>query len=128
MDEVWLIFPFYGSNCYACHELLLSGVDLNCTSSFFSQKPNTFLDGATALIVAANEHANNFIFEFAHQLDFFRTNNNMETALHRYKPYMTSLSSACWSNNYEIVQFMVERGFPVDNGNITGLTPCRIVI
>ena len=79
------IYYFYSSDLECVTKAIRSGIDINCTSAFFSQHSLNYMDGATALIIAANDHAN----DVAHYLidsgvDVFCTNSNGDTALHRY--------------------------------------------
>lgn len=71
------------SNLVMVETLLKEKVNKDCTSSYFSQKANTYLDGATPVIAAVNDHANNTAKGFIGIADLSITNANYENALHR---------------------------------------------
>lgn len=92
------------------------GIDLNTTSDFFSQRANSYMDGATALILAANDHANQVLEYLIDQhADVMCVNTGGENALHR----------ACWGNNEDVVDMLMTYGIPVDLANNVEMTPCR---
>ena len=96
------------------NQFLTAGCDVNCTSDFFSQVDCDYLDGATALIIAATHHANKLVsFLLENGADVTLTNRNGDSALHR----------ACWSGNLEALQKLVEYGAMVDRPNFNGMTP-----
>ena len=103
------------SNISLLDQYLTAGCDINCTSDFFSQVDGDYLDGATALIIAATHHANELVNHLLQNgADVTLTNRNGDSALHR----------ACWSGDLEILQKLVEYGALIDGPNYNGLTPC----
>ena len=91
-------------------------MDINTTSEFFSQRECSYLDTATALIIAANDHANTVLEYLIEQgADVMCVNANGETALHR----------ACWSDNASVVELLITYGIPIDQENHMMMTPCR---
>ena len=79
-----MVSGIHSSDLETITKALNAGVDINCTSEFFSQASLNYMDGATALIIAVNDHANDvaqYLIESG--VDVFCSNSNGDTALHR---------------------------------------------
>ena len=35
---------------------------------------------------------------------------------------------ACWSNNVEVVKELVQEKYPMNEGNLAGITPCSYIM
>ena len=109
-------FRFLPSNVPLLNQYLTAGCDVNATSDFFSQIDGDYLDGATALIIAATDHCNDAVtLLLQNGANVLLTNRNGESAIHR----------ACWSGNEAILDQLIEFGALLDEPNFNGLTPSR---
>ena len=79
-----MILDVHSSDLAFVTKALNAGIDINCTSDFFSQSSLNYMDGATALIISVNDHANDVAqYLIDSGVDVFSTNSNGDTALHR---------------------------------------------
>ena len=109
-------FRFLPSNVPLLNQYLTAGCDVNATSDFFSQIDGDYLDGATALIIAATDHCNDAVtLLLQNGANVLLTNRNGESAIHR----------ACWSGTEAILDQLIEFGALLDEPNFNGLTPSR---
>jgi hypothetical protein len=59
--------------------------DINATSDFFSYQHGSYMEGATALIIAVNDHCNDVAASLLRSIkDVNITNANGESAVHRF--------------------------------------------
>ena len=81
--HIWQGIPRHTRE-YIRQELADNGIDIDCTSDFFSQRPLAFMDGATALVAACSCNATATAQLLVDRgADLFLGNCNGDTPLHR---------------------------------------------